>query len=399
MYSHWGILFGEAMLVLYLVSYMLRRKSIHLSSTGTLYYAFTIYFIFVSSVLSALVLWYLPVHSTLYIMRLMLYVALYLWAFEYYVKVNSDSEILDRVYNKPFVVHFIVSLIIMVAYYLTHSPTANEIMWGYEVGLRMIPLAGLIVDFDSFFFLKAISGSGNLLSGWALAILIINLNQGVGNFKKTIVILAVLTVLLTVSRGGFITMSLFLLYFFTKNLSLKVSPKTILVVLVFVGGLVTYFTFSKENPLPNIFDRLSITYEGGKFDGSTQGRLDNYIDLLESWISNPFFIIFGFGYDEVAVLLASRQTVVESFFLQVLFCSGLVGLVLLFGFYLFALLNRTRNFWYRVLWEFLIFQSIISWTVTGGDFFAPHATFLFMTFLGFAAADGRSQINSLKIPI
>jgi hypothetical protein len=391
--GHWGILIGEIVSLFFFLAFLCRRRKISTSPQILGYYGFVTYYVLGSSVIAALHFGFFPAHSVLYFARLLLLFTLFLWSFEYYQKTESDSKVIELVYNRPFIVHFIICLVIMLAYYSTHSPTANEIMWGYEVGLRMIPLAGLVIDFDSFFLLKAISGSGNLLSGWALAILIVNLNREGGRINRTVVMVAVMSVLLTVSRGGFLTMGLYLFYTFVRSFRFKISVKSFIVTLIFIAGLFAYFSFSEETPLPNIFSRLDITYQGGDLDGSSQGRLDNYVVLFNSWTRHWYYIVFGFGFDEQAVWVASQQTVIESYFLQVLFCSGLIGVSLLILFYLLAFIRRRSNFWYRCFWEFLFFQSLISWTITGGDFLAPHASYIFLTFLGFGFAKSMNESN------
>ena len=384
--GHWGILIGEIVSIFFLLAYLGSYRRISVSPLIVNYYGFVFYYVLLSSIITAFHFVFFPAHSILYFVRLIILFALFLWSKAYYQKVKSDRQLVEQVYNKPFLVHFTIGLMIMIAYYSTHSPSANEIMWGYEVGLRMIPLAGLIIDFDSFFFLKAISGSGNLLSGWALAILIVNFNLEGQRPKKLAVMVAVTAVILTVSRGGFLTMALYLTYVFLRSFDFRLSIKTLVSIAVFGVALIAYFSFSEETPLPNIFNRLDITYQGGELDGSSQGRVDNYIALFKSWIGHWYYIFFGFGFDERAVWLATQQTVVESYFLQVLFCSGIIGASLLALFYLLAFVSRKKNFWFKCFWEFLIFQSFISWTITGGDFLAPHASYIFLTFLGFGFA-------------
>lgn len=384
--GHWGILIGEIILTIYLAAYFFSKNVIRVNSPWVVYYAFITYFILLTSLIAGVAFSYVPQHAILYYVRLTLYAGVFLWAIEFYKKINSDYELVAKVFNRPFVIHFIICLVIMVLYYGTHSPSRSDILWGYEVGLRMIPLSGLVIDFDSFMFLKAISGSGNLLSGWALAILILNFNLGKNKTRTRMTLIAVSAVLLTISRGGFLTIALFLVYIFFKNFNFKVNLKPFLFATVFALGLIIYFSFSKETPLPNIFERLTDTYQTGKLDYSSQSRLDNYIALFEAWHQKIRYIVFGFGFDEGALYKASNQIIVESFFLEVLFCGGIIGLFALALFYIVAYLNRRKNYWYSSLWMFLVFQSIVSWTITGGDFFAPYATYIFMAFMGFGYA-------------
>ncbi len=390
--NHWGILIGELALLLYLFLYApFAKEKIKLHSTIVSYYLFVIYFTLVSSSITALIFGFFPTHSILYVSRLILCFGLFVWAYNYYPKIPDNALIVRKVYNKPFYIHFAICIVIMIFYYTQYKPSANLILWGYEVGLRMIPLAGLVIDTDSFFFLKAVSGSGNLLAGWSLALLILNFNLKKTDRSQWLVVFAILTVLLTISRGGFLTMSLYFVYVYFKEFDFKISIRTLVGSIVFLTLMILYFSLSNEIPLPNIFERLTNTYDGGGFDGSTQGRLDNYIQLLSAWITKLHYIIFGFGFDENALLITANATVVESYFLEVLVCSGLIGTLLFAIFYLMIFVNRRNNFWYKCCWEFLLFQSIVQWTVTGGDFLAPHATYIFLTFMGFGLA---SSLNA-----
>lgn len=385
-WGHWGVLIGEIVLTLYLISYFTKREFIKINSGVLAYYAFTGYFVLLSSLVAGFFFSYIPIHAIFYFTRLVLYLALFLWAVEYSNKINSEELILRKVFNRPFSIHFIISFLIMIVYYSTHSPTTHEILWVFQVGIRMIPLAGLVIDFDSFMFLKALSGSANLLAGWALAILILNFNTEKRKERAQIVVLAIATVLLSVSRGGFLTIVLYLMYIFFKDFNFKVSTRSFLIGAAFLAVLLAYFSFSKETPLPNIFDRLTNTYESGTLDASSQGRLDKYTVLYNAWHQKLRYIIFGMGFDEETRYLAANEIVIDSFFLEVLFCGGIIGIIIFPIFYLYSFLKRRKNIWYKSLFEFLIFQSIISWSVTGGDFLAPHATFIFMTFMGFGYA-------------
>jgi hypothetical protein len=390
-WSHWGILIGEIVMIFYLLSYVAKRNSIRVNSGIVVYYIFTGYFVLISSLIAGFFFSYVPLHSIFYFIRLVLYLAIFLWAMEYYRKHASDNSIIKDVFNRPFTVHFIICFFIMIVYYSTHSPSTFEILWVYQLGIRMIPLAGLVIDMDSFMFLKAISGSANLLSGWALAILILNFNFGEKQGRIQIVIVAIATILLTVSRGGFLTIVIYLVYVWLKRFDFKISIKPFLIGAAFLTALILYFSLAKETPLPNIFDRLTNTYESGTLDASSQGRFDKYSVMFNAWSEKLRYVILGLGFDEEIRLMAANETIIDSFFLEVLFCSGIIGIAIFPCIYIYAFLKRKQNYWYKSLFEFLIFQSIVSWSITGGDFLAPHATYILMTFLGFGYASEKNE--------
>lgn len=390
----WGILLGEIFLLFYLPYYLFTRKKIRVPSLMFVYYAFVIWHIFISSMLSAAIVGFLPTHSSLYIFRMALYVGLFFIAFEQYDRYQLNADIVKKIYNRPFVIQFWFGALIVAVYYATHSPTTSDIMWVYEVGLRMIPNAALHIDFDSFFFLKAVQGAGNLLAGWALAILILNKNQPSLSRSTGIVWIAVGTVLLTLSRGGFLTVMLYLVYLRVMRRDYKVSYKLVAGSAVLLVGAIIYFFVAREKPLPNIFARLDITFSGNTFDSSSLSRFSNYATHMKTWLSQWYYVFIGYGFDKKGMELLTGLTVVESLFLSVLVGSGIIGFFLMTILYLSMYLKRVRNYWYRCLWEFIFFESILMWTITGGDFFAPHAAYIMMTFIGFGFAE---QVKGSKV--
>jgi O-antigen ligase len=160
-------------------------------------------------------------------------------------------------------------------------------------------------------FLKALTGSANLLSGWALAILILNFNFEKRKNTVLIVLIAITVILLSVSRGGFLTMVIFLVYVFFKEFNFKISVKPLFIGVFFLLLLLTYFLLSQKFPLPNIFERLTNTYDSGTLDSSSQLRLDKYAGLYDVWHQKLRYIVMGFGFDEEIVILNAKETVID----------------------------------------------------------------------------------------
>jgi hypothetical protein len=255
----------------------------------------------------------------------------------------------------------------------------------------MIPNAGLTIDTASPpFYLKPVGGSGNLLCSWSLAVLIIvNEFQGL-KANKWLLTAVIVTVLLSLSRGGAVTLALYFLYTFAVRGKMRLSIK--LLSFVVIAVLTLFFLLASNSiTLPNILERFSITYEGGVFDASTQGRLVNYINLLSVWSSDFGFVLWGVGFDDTTLRLNTGEHIVESFFLQVLVCSGLIGVLVLGIYFLMAFHARVKNKWFAALWQFLLFESIVQWSVTGGDFYSQHVIFVSMTLIGFGLAENRAR--------
>jgi hypothetical protein len=380
--SSFGILIGEIVLSLYCLFLVLFNSRILVKLPPVILYVFILYFILISSVLQTPLTGMVPVMSALYFFRICIYIGIYVFCYHYNTAA-SNEQIIQKFFISPYRLQFFLGTLIVVAYYLTHAPTLNEIMWNYNTGLRLIPFGGMAIDKDSFFFLRPIGGgSGNLLCSWSLAILIL-----VDNFdlkkNRPIIIIVVATVLLTLSRGGAFTIFIYIVYMLLRKNILSVSLLLRLAVFAAIVFLVLDYSGGKLSIISNIFSRIQGTFEGGNLDPSSMGRIKNYIDVTTPWVKSPFFILFGMGYDEGILEHYTGQSIVESFLLQVIVSSGIIGTILFILFYYAAYQLSKVNLWFDSLWKFLIFESLIQWSITGGDFFSPHVLFVIMAMFGF----------------
>jgi hypothetical protein len=396
-YSGFGILIGEIFLILYAFRFLLFHRRILLNTPLVVLMVFLAYFIFLSSLLNWPFAEIFPVMSGAYYLRILLYVSLFVFAFNY--SETDTNLIVQRFYVTPFLIQCVGGTIIVVTYYLTHNPSIGDVLWGYDTGLRLIPFAGLSFNPDAFFFLMPIGGgSANLLASWALAVLIIA-DQSISQRMNLVIFMVIFTVALSMSRGGLLTICLYLIYMSLRDW--RTGGRLILVfgMLGLIISLFAYLTESENSIFANIFTRLSDTFEQGGLDGSSLGRLENYSKILSVWIESPFFVLFGMGYDEAIMRSYTGYSIVESFILQVITSSGLIGLTGFVLFYVVVYKMSTVNLWFACLWKFLIFESILQWSITGGDFVSPHVLFVFMTFLGFGYNELCRQAQSPQVQL
>ena len=90
------------------------------------------------------------------------------------------------------------------------------------------------------------------------------------------------------------------------------------------------------------------------------------------------------GFDDNILFNVTKWTLVESFYLSLLFSGGLISFIL-FIFFGFKLYNqRKRNSWLSILFYFILLNSIINWSITGSDILSVVGLFpiIFLSTIG-----------------
>jgi O-antigen ligase len=257
----------------------------------------------------------------------------------------------------------------------------------------MFPIAGLNINLNNLYFLEAKGGSGNLLSSWAIFVLILLTNSRYKHpYKRLCIIIAVLTPFLALSRGGSITVLLYLFFLFLTTKRISAFRKMFISLLVLLFFSVIFGVFKDNISSIPIFYRFANSISEGNIDSSTLQRFNNYGLAFQSFFSNPLHYIFGMGFDKEILTQKMQWSYIESFYLQVLFSSGLIGFALLLLFYAKIFTIRKSNELFYSLWLFIVFESIIMWSITGGDFYSPHVIFLILMTISL----GREKTNYIK---
>ena len=172
---------------------------------------------------------------------------------------------------------------------------------------------------------------------------------------------------------------IFFVFLFSKKITMK--NKFIIFLIIIITIIIFNFLFENYN-LPNVFERIFSTIENGNLDPSSKGRIENYKDFFKVWANSPFSILFGIGNDQEIYQNLVNRNLIESFYLQVLFGTGIIGCLILLYYYYNIYFKSKNNIEYKILITYIIFQSFINWSVTGGDFLSPINIFLFFSIMG-----------------
>ncbi len=389
-----GILIGEILLALYILTLLIKKNEvIFISSEIVILFVFVTYNILISSMVSGLAESVFPVSAMLYYLRTILYFVLIVCAQRF---TKDDINFFKYYFLTPFFIGSFASLSIMITRYIIDPPSISEILWGYSTGLRNIPICGYALSLNSFLFLKPIGGgSGNLLCSWSIAVFILThnltFNSNIKNLRKIylgVFVVSLINIITSFSRGGTLTFLITLLYYVLKDFLIKKKGIKFSIKISLISILIVVFIIILMPA--TVFDRLLNTFEGNSLDPSSYGRLVNYKTLFLN--IKPSNLFFGVGFDENISYRLIKMGFSESLYLDILRSAGITGLLFFMVFLILILKNSSHDKFKKSLAEFLILQSIIMWSVTGGDFFsAPVLYFVFLTL-------GRSlRIHKIKV--
>jgi hypothetical protein len=244
----------------------------------------------------------------------------------------------------------------------------------------MVGLAFNPFSTDSFYSIGG--GSSNLLGTWTVFFTLC-----VIYFEKTktnrfiFYTFSFLLLLLSQSRGGLLSFMLTLIAsFFIQK---KPFSGFITMCLILFGFIFFYFYYFSSIELSTslpILTRLLDSYKEGSFDGSSAARFENYFDIFKIWFSNPVYFMFGLGFDEYILLKITGWSLVESFYLSLLFCGGLISFFIFLYFAFVSYIYRNVNHWFGILFIFIFLNSIINWSITGSDILSVVGLFPILMF-------------------
>ena len=370
--SQQGILIGEVFL---LISFLLNIKSIlngsdywRVQKLVFLFYIFLYFYVLNSSMVSGLLNFVFPTQAFLYFARLSIYLLLP-YSIVYVYQKRRVDYFWYSIIKCSYLIHALLALLVYVYYYLKFMPAFNDSIWTVEVGYRLLPLVGLAFNpFGEQWLYPIGGGSSNLLGTWTVFfILAVHTFETRRSSRIVLYSIAFLIVSLSQTRGGLLTLIITLLFTLFAKRRIKLFGVVILLFSVgILSALVLYFDELLSEYVP-IFVRLVTTFSGGSFDGSTSARFSNYLDLFYDWISNPMYLLSGLGFDENLLLKISGWSLVESFYLSVIFSGGLLSIALFIFFLMKVWQLRNNNEWLRILYLFLMLNSLVNWSITGAD--------------------------------
>ncbi|MDP2562089.1 O-antigen ligase family protein [Psychrobium sp. 1_MG-2023] len=286
---------------------------------------------------------------------------------------NQPYDNLNKFIIKPYFILCSISLVIFIAYKIILNPSVGEILWGYSLGARLIPMFGLGLDVINFSLAPIGGGSGNLLGSFSLITLIVICNAKSIDKRYLLIGAIFLFVFLALSRSSLITLTLYMVYFFLFK-----KRKIITLLLISTLVVTVLAMFGEQISLVN---RLTDTVTSKGLDASSMGRVINYIDGFKAWAASPWSVIWGIGSDESLLLEKVHAPLIESFYLGLLYSGGLISILFIFLFMTLIFCKRNNNIYYRYLFEYIVFQSIIQWTLAGGDFWGPVNMYILIVFL------------------
>jgi hypothetical protein len=385
-----GILIGEIFLILSLVFnykeiiYSVNNKRI----SKTLLFFFSVIFFYVlnSSIVSGIYNFVFPSHALFYFLRLSIYLLLPISIWVLFKHENTDLFWYGLI-KKSYIIHGALSLTVYLYYFLKFQPSFSASLWTSEVGYRLLPMVGLAFNpLSTDIFYSIGGGSSNLLGTWTVffTLSVIFFEKKKKN-RLLLYSFSFLLLLLSQSRGGLISLvlTLFFSFFILKKISSGFITLGILTFVLFIFFAFYFSSVDLNNTLP-IISRFFDSYKEGSFDNSTTARFENYFDILKIWYSNPVYIFFGIGFDDNILFNVTKWTLVESFYLSLLFSGGLISFIL-FIFFGFKLYNqRKRNSWLSILFYFILLNSIINWSITGSDILSVVGLFpiIFLSTIG-----------------
>ena len=199
-----GILIGEIVLILFgpiLAITVGSKDRFKVSSTLLLFWVLCICLMLLSSVIGGLKYQIIPFLSFFYFSRIVLFATIF-FLIRYISNRYDQDYIVKYIFIWPFIFHFIITIGIVIHYFLTHNPSLNQIMWGYDVGIRQLPLSGLTIDPSSEYFLIAKRGSHNIIASWAILILLIAITYpGRIKYRRWLLLITTITPFLSMSRA------------------------------------------------------------------------------------------------------------------------------------------------------------------------------------------------------
>lgn len=346
---------------------------------------FIFFYVFFSYFVNLLLVGDSGVKTPVNFIRIISYLAIIFLTCAAALRSQDDAYFYD-IFRNAFVIHGAVAIAYFFWAFLTVQPSIGDILGSVNPGARLSPIYGMTLSTTGSLPMVMVGGgAGNLLGSHALAVLVAaRFFERSARVEIFLFVLGIFLMLLGQSRGGLMTILLWGSYrvFNAKNREVMNSRNLIFIIGISLASAFFIWVYSEQLAL---FKRFADILESRELDGSILARFKNYSDVLAVWCTSPWFILFGLGLDEGAMEARTGWTLVESLYLAIIFSGGLVSLVFFLLFFYFVFKIKRECLWYQALFMFLFFNSIVNWSVTGGDLTGPPALFTVFYFLGVAS--------------
>ena len=387
-----GLLIGEIILIIIgLCLVTTNNLRFYFNSYSLTFLSFLFTLLILSNIPAIILHSIVPAKSVVFFLRALLYALIPCMLLSSTLK--HSSEEIFKIFFKYSIVGFLIYLLYFIGTFILIKPSLGDVLGTISPGTRFIMSYGLTITPEFPVFLKAVAGgSGNLLASHCL-LLAISLSLFKTKPYNELIFLSffIILLLLAQSRGGAFTILLWMSWrtlFLFKDLLFTMRGAFVLISLSMV--LVLLLTFLNDQI--GIFERYINIFQNFSLDRSSSARVLNYIDTYSIWSSSIYYMIFGIGIEEAIVYRLTGWTIVESFYLSLIFSGGFISVTLFLLFFVYVYLNRNNSIWIKILFLFLLFNTPINWAITGSDIFGPVCLFMIFFLVGLHFKDLNNQL-------
>ena len=275
-----------------------------------------------------------------------------------------------------------ISFIVFITNFLIKTPSAAEMLWYYEVGLRLIPIFGLTIDFSQPTFLFANSASGIVLCSLMVFLFLFTHNvEQLSRYRILALGIMICTPLLTLSRSGFAAAILAILITLNpinfKKGALRIKYLGIFIFALIAVGYID--TLAEVNLGVSIQGRILSSLSEGNL---STGRFERIKDIFILYNASVPNMIFGLSNDIVLRNELTGYKHSESFVFDVIQGGGMITVIafLIYVYMVIKLSSKSRYF--AILLKFYVCQFPVTYLIGGGDFHSPAIMYVTMICFG-----------------
>jgi hypothetical protein len=295
------------------------------------------------------------------------------------IREKFDSEPLEKPFyeiNKIFLYTSFILMVLMlsqIAYNIIENglPPISDFIWLRDSNLRPYLYTGRYITSSGLEDIPTAGGNHNATGVLSILVIFLGYFQYKKERNKFFLIcslIGIVTLLMSFSRSSIVVLVLISLYYFFQ-LRLRSQLKVLIIVLlIFVPMVLINLEF-----LLNYTVLSKFTMMKSGVDGSTQGRLDIWAELLDLRYYKYFFLLTGSGFGfttSISFILGEKYVVAESGLLMLIMWGGAFSILYLYFYYKILanikyLRGINRNVYLFFYSFFLAF--ILPNIFTGGD--------------------------------
>ena len=388
-----GLLLGELVLISYTLRYLLYGY-VKVNKIVLPYILFNFCFFIVSSVYVITFYQIFSIISLIYFLRILIYLTIFLYVARL-AKHMSEVDIMKRLVVFPILICWSLSFLVFSINFLLKTPSLSDMLWGYEVGLRLIPIFGLTIDQFQPTFLRANSASGVVLCSLMVFSFLITHNvYQLRKYRTLFLVIMIITPVLTLSRSGFAAVILaIIITFFPINAKKgTLSLKSLGVFFTSFFLLIFIDTWLEINLGVSIQGRIIGSIETGNL---STGRFERIHAIFNVYSESTLNAIFGLSNDIFLRHELTGYKHSESLVFDIIQGGGIIS-VFTFTLYIFSLVKLASKFnYFSILLKFYCCQFPVTYLIGGGDFHSP--AIMYMTMICFGLGSYEKYIADRKV--